>query len=391
MNQILQLENPIMEYVWGSKVHIPKLLGTRVPSEAPQAELWMGAHPKAPSVVAGRTLLEIIETDPSSMLGANAAGRFRGRLPFLFKLLAADTPLSIQAHPNKEQAEAGFSRENAAALPIGDPARSYKDDNHKPEILCALTEFWALNGFRKMPTILGLFDEAELHTISDELESLRQTPTRDGLRPFFRAVVEIDESRKHSLLSELLASAHRLERTRPEYRWILEISELHPGDVGVLAVLLLNLVKLMPGQAMYCAAGDLHAYLDGFAVELMANSDNVLRGGLTSKHVDIPELMSTLTFQDGDAEVIEPQAGVYETPADEFELSVLKVKGNDVRRRSPGFEIMVNVGGEATVSAPGVDGAVPIPQGGSVAIPATIRECSIAGEATIYVAGVPLP
>jgi mannose-6-phosphate isomerase len=164
---------------------------------------------------------------------------------------------------------------------------------------------------------------------------------------------------------------------------------LYPGDVGVLCVLLLNLVKLEPGQAMFCAAGDLHAYLNGFAVELMANSDNVLRGGLTAKHVDVPELMKTLTFNSGGVEIIEPKAGRYHTPADEFVLSVLHVDGEELRRKSPGFEILVNVTGDASISLPGKGRSVHLPQGSSVAIPAVIQECSLTGSATVYVAGVP--
>ncbi len=389
MNKILPLDNRLMYYPWGSRIHIPQLMGDTVPSKEPHAELWMGAHPKAPSRVADRSLLEIIEDDPVGVLGTSATERFGGRLPFLFKLLAAGTPLSIQAHPNKAQAEAGFSAENAVGLSLDAPNRNFKDDNHKPELVCALTEFWALSGFRELPMLLELLGEAELRTISSQTESLRRAPDSDGLRRFFRAIIELDETTKHSLLAELLQSARRLESVRPEYRWVLEISKLHPGDMGVLCVILLNLVKLDPGQAMFCAAGELHAYLDGFAVELMANSDNVLRGGLTNKHVDTSELMKTLTFHDRDVEVIEPVAGGYSTPADEFVLSVLDVHGSGEQRPSPGFEIMVNVAGDATVSLPGGEGAVPLPQGASVALPATIRECVVTGEAKIYVAGVP--
>jgi mannose-6-phosphate isomerase len=391
MKRILPLQNQLMNYPWGSKVFIPRLMGEPFPSEEPYAELWMGAHPKAPSRVADRTLLEIIEEDPVAMLGASIAEKFRGQLPFLFKLLAADTPLSIQAHPTKKQAEAGFLSENEVGLALDAPNRNYKDDNHKPEIVCALTEFWALSGFRPLPEMLELLDEAELFEISSQIESLRKAPNRDGLKVFFRAIMDIETTRKHTLLAELLQSARRLKSTRPEYQWIIEISKQHPGDVGVLCVILLNLVRLDPGQALFCSAGDLHAYLDGFAVELMANSDNVLRGGLTPKHIDVPELMKTLTFNDRDVEVIEPQAGCYATPADEFVLSVLEVGPSGEQRSSPGFEILVNVAGDATVSMPGGEGAVPLPQGSSVAVPAPVQELWISGSATIYAAGVPLP
>ena len=350
MTEIIPLENSIMEYAWGSRIHIPALLGAATPSMTPQAELWMGAHPKAPSRVADRTLLEIIEEDPVGMLGPDTAKRFQGQLPFLFKLLAAETPLSIQAHPNREQAKLGYAAEEADGLAPDAANRNYKDDNHKPEILCALTDFWALNGFRELPPMIELLDEARLDTIRDELESLRQTPNKAELRRFFGSIIEIDELKKDLLLKELLESAQELQSTRPEYRWILEIADLFPGDVGVLCVLLLNLVKLKPGQAMFCAAGDLHAYLRGFAIELMANSDNVLRGGLTSKHVDVPELMKTLTFECRGVDIVVPRGGRYYTTAEEFVLSVLRVYNHEIRHASPGFEILVNVDGNATVS-----------------------------------------
>jgi mannose-6-phosphate isomerase len=186
----------------------------------------------------------------------------------------------------------------------------------------------------------------------------------------------------------LLSSARELESTRPEYSWVLRISDLYPGDIGVLCVLLLNLVKLEPGQAMFAAAGNLHAYLDGFGIELMANSDNVLRGGLTPKHVDIAELMKTLTFDDRKVELIEPTNGRYATPAEEFLLSVLEVDGADVKKQSPGFEILINVCGDAVISEPGDSDVLPLGQGVSVAIPASVKEFVVSGSATLYVAGV---
>jgi len=389
MNRLLILQNPIMHYDWGSRVHIPELFGAPTPSDQPQAELWMGTHPKAPSSVGARSLAEIIADDPVGMLGAETARRYANRLPFLFKLLAAGTPLSIQAHPNKAQAREGFAAENAAGIALDAPNRNYRDDNHKPEILCALSEFWGLNGFRKIPEMLGLLEESRLNSLVDELGALRQSQTREGLRQFFHSVVKLREERKRPLLEELLASAHRLETTRPEYPWIIKIAELYPDDIGVLSVLLLNLIKLEPGQAMFAAAGDLHAYLDGFGVELMANSDNVLRGGLTPKHVDIPELMKALTFLGRGIEVIEPQDGRYSTPAEEFELAVLKVDSTQVRRAGRGFEILINVDGDAVVSIPGKAETVKLSRGASVAVPASVNEYAVSGPATLYSATVP--
>jgi mannose-6-phosphate isomerase len=197
------------------------------------------------------------------------------------------------------------------------------------------------------------------------------------------------DERKTAVLSELLRTAKRLEASRPEYRWIIRINELYPDDIGTLYVILLNLVKLERGQAMFCAAGDLHAYLEGFGVELMANSDNVLRGGLTPKHVDIPDLARTLTFKDRPVGVIEPRDGRYSTPAEEFELSVLELSGVDVERLSPGFEILVNVSGDAAVSAHPNGEVVSLPQGASVAIPACVTDYVLRGNGTLFSASAP--
>lgn len=388
MNAILPLQNPIMNYAWGSRFHISNLLGQPTPSDEPEAELWMGAHPKAPSCVGGNPLTDLIAADPQGMLGSTTASRFSSRLPFLFKLLAAGAPLSIQAHPNQVQAKEGFAAENAAGIPLDAPNRNYRDENHKPEILCALTDFWGLNGFREIPTLLALLDEAGINTIAGEVAKFRQNANREGLREFFRTMVGLGEEQKSSVLNELTTSAERLRENKPEYDWILRISDSYPGDIGVLCVLLLNLVKLAPGQAMFCAAGDLHAYLDGFGVELMANSDNVLRGGLTPKHVDIHELMKTLTFQDRDVEVLTPNRGRYETPTEEFSLSVCHVNGRESFSSSESFEIIINVSGSAKISCSSETGAFALPQGSSVAIPATVIDYLIEGNATVYRASV---
>lgn len=388
MNRILPIQNPIMNYEWGSRIHIAKLLGRATPSDKPQAELWMGAHPKAPSRVGDKSLKDLISEDPIGMLGAPTAKRFSKRLPFLFKLLAAGTPLSIQTHPNLDQAKIGFDSEEAAGIPLDAPNRNYKDDNHKPEILCALTDFWALNGFRQIPEMLDLLDHAELRTISSEVRIFHQNRNREGLREFFRSIIELNDVRRESLLRELVAGARNMREIKPEYTWIIRIADLYPGDIGVLCVLLLNLIKLEPGQAMYCAAGDLHAYLDGFGVELMANSDNVLRGGLTPKHVNRPELMKTLTFQDRDVEILLPTNGQYRTPSDEFVLSVLQVDGTAVSSSRLGFEILVNVGGSAKIYRFEESEAVPLPQGAAVAVPAAVTDYVVEGRARLFRASV---
>ena len=387
-SSVFVLENEIMNYAWGSRIFIPKLLGKLTPASEPQAELWMGAHPKAPSRVAERSLEELISDDPDGMLGAGAANRFSGKLPFLFKLLAAGSPLSIQTHPDKQQALDGFAREEKAGIPRDAPNRNYRDQNHKPEILCALTDFWGLNGFRRIPSILALLDEAQLDPIKDEIEALRQNPAREGLASFFHSIVTLSGSKKTALLDSLKISAKKHSNARPEYEWILRIADMYPGDIGVLCVLLLNLVKLEPGQAMFCDAGDLHAYLDGFGVELMANSDNVLRGGLTPKHVDVDELLRTLTFEDRDVPILTEINGRYETPVEEFLLSVTRVDGEENVFTERSIEIVLNVSGHASISTSGNSEPIMMPQGVSVVVPAKVGSYTVEGSATLYRASV---
>ena len=392
-HRIMLLENTIQNYAWGSKTYIADLLGKASPSAEPQAEMWIGAHPKAPSIAKGRPLPEIIAEDPVACLGAAVAARYDNRLPFLFKFLAAATPLSIQAHPNKELAKEGFARENAAGILLDAPHRNYRDDNHKPEILCALSEFYGLNGFREIPEILSLLDQAGLTSLEQELEAFHSAPNTEGLRALFQSVMEMRKVRKLAVVSELVAWAKTHPGECDECRWILRGHEVFGDDIGLLCILLLNLVKLQPGEAMYCAAGNLHAYLEGFGVELMANSDNVLRGGCTEKHVDLPELMNLLTFDDRKAEILVPEATpdgrkVYVTPASEFELVVIDVESG-APWTSPDahtVEIIVCVQGKGMIT--NHDVALPISAGEAVLVPADAGTYRITGDAKLYQAGV---
>ena len=392
-HEIMMLENTIQNYVWGSKTYIAELMRAPCPSSEPQAEVWMGAHPKAPSVAEERPLPEIIADDPIAYLGPDVATRYDNKLPFLFKLLAAGTPLSIQAHPNLEQAREGFARENAEGIPLDAPHRNYKDDNHKPEIICALSEFYGLNGFREIGEILILLDQAKLSSLESELTEFRRQPDTDGLRRFFKTVMELPADQKQQTVAQLVAWAKEDKNDLPESQWILRGRDVFGEDIGLLCILLLNLVELQPGEAMYCAAGDLHAYLDGFGVELMANSDNVLRGGCTVKHVDVPELVSLLTFDDRKAQIIAPEARpdgqkVYPTPAPEFELAVIDVD-DGAPWTSPDehtVEIIVCTEGHAVVTDHDVE--LPLSGGQSVLVPADAGTYLITGDAKLYKASV---
>jgi mannose-6-phosphate isomerase len=401
MQHIYRLKNTIQEYEWGSRTDIAALMGKPVPSQKPQAELWMGAHSKAPSMIDinGRwvSLEAAITENPAGILGRATAKKFADKLPYLFKVLAAARPLSIQAHPNLVQAKEGFKRENDAGIPLDAHRRNYKDHNHKPEIICALKPFWALNGFRKIEEIpLNLRQWSRLE-MAAETQKLENNPTSAGLQAFFEALMTMDSDRKSRVIREVLQSAHRQTEADPICRIILSLYREYPSDMGVLAPLYLNLVQLNPGEAMYLPAGQLHAYLEGLGMELMANSDNVLRGGLTSKHVDVPELLKTLTFEGRDVAILAPQKigngeQAYTTPAREFVLSIISVKADlpFLSGTNRSVEILFCTEGELVIKYSGSDEALSLGRGMSILVGAAIEKYAIEGEGILYKAAVPL-
>ncbi len=327
---VLPLDCVVQHYAWGSTTSIPDLTQRANPDQSPWAELWMGAHPKASSTLPdGQCLDDYIRHDPQAVLGASASS-FELRLPFLFKILAAARPLSIQCHPNLEQARAGFAAENAAGLPLDAANRNYRDANHKPELIVALEEFWALKGFRSPQEIRRLLQLAEVTSLDPIVQLLDR---EEGLAEFFRALMTIADDTKRAALAELSAGVSKLPEA--ESRWTRELLTQYPEDIACAAALVLQLVKLQAGQGLYLRAGELHAYLQGTGLEIMANSDNVLRGGLTPKHVDVDELMRVLNFEHHPPQVLEatPRAGgtasrlqTYATPCREFTLSAVQLR-----------------------------------------------------------------
>lgn len=369
------LDNPIQRYAWGSLTAIPALLG-KSPDGSPQAELWLGAHPLASSRTrSGSTLEALIAREPLRLLGEASLARFGPRLPFLLKILAAAQPLSLQAHPSREQAEAGFRREEASGLPLTAPNRSYRDPNHKPEILCALTPFQALSGFRKIADSVRLLRALSLGRDAFHLET-------QGLRSFFQRVMSLPRDQQAALSDQWVKAARQLvDGFVPECQLALRLGALYPGDVGIVGALLLNLVTLSPGQALYLGAGNLHAYLEGTGVELMANSDNVLRGGLTPKHVDVAELLSVLNFDDGPPQVLQPSGPhtVYPTPAPDFCLSRLELDDDQPITLLPsGPQLLLVVEGEVEVSG------VSLSRGGSLFVGADEAALRLQGRGTLF-------
>ncbi|WP_433732247.1 mannose-6-phosphate isomerase, class I [Nocardia sp. CA-129566] len=329
-----ELVGALRSYAWGSRTALARLCGRPVPSAHPEAELWFGAHPADPAYVrienSTRSLLELVAADPEHELGP-AAPEFGGRLPFLLKVLAAEEPLSLQAHPSSAQARAGFERENHARVPLDSPMRNYRDENHKPELVVALERFEALAGFRDPHRTVALLRALDVPGLRSYADLLAAQPDSAGLRTLFTTWITLPQHVLATLLPQVLDGCVRYLSVKgsreftAEARTTLELAEAYPGDAGVLAALLLNRLTLEPGQGLFLAAGNLHAYLRGLGVEIMANSDNVLRGGLTPKHVDVPELLRVLDFEPIDLPVVlaEPAGDGsvrYRTPAPEFAL-----------------------------------------------------------------------
>ncbi|MFB6817117.1 mannose-6-phosphate isomerase, class I [Streptomyces sp. NPDC056347] len=328
-----RLVNTVRPYAWGSTTAIPELLGT-APTGEPQAELWMGAHPGAPSLLtrpAGdpvrpgvqQSLTDVIAADPERELGRATVEKFGPRLPFLLKLLAAGAPLSLQVHPDLDQARRGYADEERRRVPIDAPHRTYKDANHKPELICALTPFTGLCGFRAPAETAEAMAALGVDDLEPYVDLLGAHPEEAALREVLTAILGADPAEMAGTVHRAAAAAERLGGPYAPYA---RLAHHFPGDPGVLAAMLLNHVELQPGEALFLGAGVPHAYLSGLGVEIMANSDNVLRCGLTPKHVDVPELLRIVRFEAAEPGILRPEAApsgeeLYETPVDEFRLS----------------------------------------------------------------------
>ena len=292
-----KLINSVQNYAWGSKTAQTELYGLANPQQLPMAELWMGAHPKSSSKIEDASgqvvsLRDVIDGNQSALLGDAVAKRF-GELPFLFKVLCAAQPLSIQVHPNKRNSEIGFAKENAAGIPMDAAERNYKDPNHKPELVFALTPFLAMNAFREFSEIVSLLQPvAGAHTA---IAHFLEQPNAARLSQLFAALLSMQGEEKSRALA-ILKAALETQQGEP-WQTIRLIAEFYPDDSGLFSPLLLNVVKLNPGEAMFLFAETPHAYLQGVALEVMANSDNVLRAGLTPKYIDIPELVANVKFE----------------------------------------------------------------------------------------------
>jgi len=388
------LKNPIQYYDWGSRSFIPKLLGLSSPSSRPHAELWMGAHPKAPSHIKTSegwiSLWDLCRKEPDHILGS------KGEFPFLMKVIAVEKPLSIQAHPDEKQAREGYHRENSLKIPIDSPTRNYRDPNPKPEMLCALTEFQALKGLRPPQDIIELLDGISSESFKQEIEALKSH--EQPMKGFFKEIISkrINPKQRESIIQQVIRSIQKTDVPAEIAEIILKLHAFYPNDIGILSPLFLNLIKLMPHEAICIAPGELHAYLLGAGIELMTNSDNVLRGGLTSKHVDTEELLRILRYEPGSGDKIKPlnlNEGqmVYQCPGQPFLLSIISIKGeiSCKRKQNHGPEIMICTSGMADIVIPKDGVRYSLKKGHSLLVASAVTEYTLKGDATIFCARIP--
>jgi mannose-6-phosphate isomerase len=412
---VYRLDNPVKNYAWGSRTHIPKLLGYPAAGKT-EAEMWLGAHPSAPSLLQDGTRLDdLIANSPVQMLGQQTHDNFGARLPFLMKLLAAGEPLSLQVHPTSERARIRFAEQEAAGVDLRSPERSYQDASHKPELIYALTRFEGMAGFRdaaKTAEILRRLELPWLDSVADQIadsatpfQTLRTVVTEflTWRGPFLEARLQqlktsAVRAEQASHIPEVRRRPPRVEASHVDrestrvYAAVVPLIDRYPADPGVLVTLLLNHVVLAAGEAMYIDAGVIHAYTSGFGVEIMAASDNVLRAGLTAKHVDIPELLEITNFTPTPPPLWAPSQSdrygdaLLAPPVEEFELSVCAVEEpRDVTVPSaPQIVLCLDGDVEATAGA-----RTSLSRGQSIFVPERAGELTLTGAGRVAIGRPP--
>jgi mannose-6-phosphate isomerase len=394
---VQRLDNPVRDYAWGSAGDIPEFLGL-VADGGPVAELWIGAHPDSPSLLVrdgeSQSLAEVIAARPEAELGPQVATRFGPRLPFLLKALSAARPLSLQVHPNKQHAEQAYGAQQRSP----GAARDYTDDNHKPELICALRDgFAGLCGFRPVPQTRQLLAALAVTGLADVCDQLGSPDPCDGLREVVTSVLTSDTD-----FAPLIAAVRRAcERVAvaggewgPACAAYATVAAAYPADPGVLVALLLNYFELAAGEAVFVGAGVPHCYLRGFGAELMASSDNVLRAGLTSKRVNVPELLRVLDFRPTEPTVLHPApagatgsgpaepGAVYPTPVDDFQLSRLDLSDQPIALPAGRPQILLCIVGAAQLRD-GSGHLLELTRGQSAYLSASDTGVTIAGSGTV--------
>ena len=396
-DNIYKLRGRLMHYAWGGYEFIPAFLGMANPNHQPFAEYWMGAHPLAPSELItadeGISLYNAIQAFPERILSSGVYDRFGG-LPYLLKVQDVREILSIQVHPSKEEAEKGFDREEAEGIPITAPYRNYKDRNHKPEMLVALSEFWLLHGFKQKAEIEKILSDVQ------EFNILLPLYRRDGLKALYRFVMEMAQPEINALLTNLIKRNTRqknegeLTKEMPGW-WVAKIfegkEEIGDIDRAIFSIYFFNIVNLHPGEGLFQGAGMPHAYMEGQCVELMANSDNVLRAGLTPKHIDVPELMKHTIFESIVPNVMKGNPArtgekLYPCPVSDFGIARIELTaGGSYTADASSLEIMVVTEGGAVINNTWV-----LKRGESVAVfPGETYTIEASGDCVLFKAFVP--
>ena len=356
---IFKLTGKVQHYAWGGVAYIPQLLGVNNGDQKPFAEYWMGAHPSAPSTISVDdkqvSLFDYVQQHPVKVLGNSVNEQFH-ELPYLFKILDVNDMLSMRVHPTKAEAEIGFDREEAAGVPINASHRNYKDRNHKPEVMVALSYFWLLHGFKV---------ESELEKVLKEVPEfnfLIPVFEADGYFGLYKKAMELSQHHVDDILEPLVK---RIVGSKPTNKkssdfWVAKVFEQNPTytniDRGIFSIFFFNVVEVKPGEAVYQGAGVPHAYLFGQNVELMANSDNVLRGGLTPKHIDVPELLKHTTFEGIAPNILKGTKlasgeEIFDCPVDDFGISAIRLDvGETYTGKSKSAEIFIAIDGKVSIN-----------------------------------------
>lgn len=374
------LTNVVKNYPWGSRSALNQHFHILNPDDQPQAELWMGVHPAGISQVSDqgvpKALSDLIQRDKSAMLGEATVNRF-GDLPYLLKILAAESALSIQVHPKKDQAQAGFALQQQSE---NTDAPDYNDGNHKPELVYAITPFMAMNGFRDIAEIMNNFSLLAVAGLSDILDTLRKNSNAEGLKAFFIALMQLPQAIKEEALAKLVTESRYLYGEMLS-GFIARLNHTYPGDTGVLAPLMLNCITLKPGEAMFLHPGTLHAYVEGTAIEVMASSDNVLRAGLTGKNINLAELVKCTSFTPTsyDSLLMQPleehEQATYPIPVEDFRFSIFN-KANSGLVNITSAEILLVINGDALLRHESGE-TLSLQTGQSVFIPASTAAYSL--------------
>ncbi|MDP4212862.1 MAG: mannose-6-phosphate isomerase, class I [Bacteroidota bacterium] len=402
-DKVMPIKGQVQHYAWGGDFYLPKLLNLPVNKGETYAEYWLGAHNTGSAeLISGDAekilLKDYIHAYPAETLGQKAAARFGG-LPYLLKVLDVKEMLSIQVHPAKAEAQRDFESENARGIELSAPQRNYKDNNHKPELMLALSEFWLLHGFKPVKTL-----DRILHEIP-ELHFLVPVFGNGNYKALYQHVMEMPQAQVNRHLKTLLDRIvphyqnEKLKKNKEDFwaaRAAITYSQKGDVDRGIFSIYFFNLLQVQPGHAVFQDAGVPHAYLEGQNVEIMANSDNVLRGGLTPKHVDVPELLKHMKFEPTVPHIIhgvekEKAISLFPTPAPDFELGRIHLaKGQELPLLSYSVQIFLVLAGSVEVKEKSLTAFSRKKGEAWVSFDAAESKLKALEDAVIYRAAIPL-